>query len=252
MVQYYYDFRFGSKKLSDFGGVIINEDGWKISNGLTSTKTTEKLPMRDGELFMYETLNPRIITIPILIEQDIDLNGFYSWLLDGEQELELIGDNKKINAILDNQIDFKCYYNNGFNGITSLSFIAYDPYYKALNEDYKTLNTTVNQVQNVIILGNTNSSPIIRFTPNGNQSSVKIKVNDDTIILMDVKGEVIINCEKEEVTEYVNGEPRNAFAKFKSTDYYDFPMLKPYYTNKITLLQGSVTNFKILPNTRWK
>ena len=94
MVQYYYDFRFGNKKLSDFGGVIINEDGWKISNGLTSTKTTEKLPMRDGELFMYETLNPRIISIPVLIEQDIDLNGFYAWLLDGEQELELIGDKK--------------------------------------------------------------------------------------------------------------------------------------------------------------
>ena len=70
----YEDFRLGNKKLSDFGGIIYNEDGWKISNGLSSNKITSKLTNRDGELFLGLTYNPRVITIPIFIQEDIDID----------------------------------------------------------------------------------------------------------------------------------------------------------------------------------
>ena len=90
----------------------------KENSGLSDTRNLG-IDMATGKYIMFVDADD-YIELDLLkklrpyIEQDIDLNGFYAWLLDGEQELELIGDNKKINAILDNQIDFKCYYNSEF------------------------------------------------------------------------------------------------------------------------------------------
>ena len=68
---YFEDFRFGDKKLSDFGGIIYNEDGWQIDNGLTSSRITTKLGSRDGELYIGSTYNPRTITIPIFLQEQL-------------------------------------------------------------------------------------------------------------------------------------------------------------------------------------
>ena len=38
--------------------------------------------------------------------------------------------------------------------------------------------------------------------------------------------------------------------KFFSTDYYEFPILEPFITNQITVLEGQVSEITVVPNSR--
>ena len=253
---YFEDFRFGNKKLSDFGGIIYNEDGWLISNGLTSAKTTTKLTNRDGELYLGSTYNPRTITIPIFLQEDIDIDEFYAWLLDGEQELEFEDSERKINAVLDNQIDIRSYYDGDYRGLSTLNFIAYDPYWRAVKDTYTTLNTpTINQEVSFRVKGNTICYPKINLQPT-TAGKVKFKIND-TIVTLDVPSSLVnkcitVDCEREDVYRLVStNQETNLFSIYSSNDYYDFPNLKPFTVNTITFQEGDVSILKIYHNNRW-
>lgn len=249
---YYSDFKFGNKYLSDFNGIIINDNGWKINNNVTMNKITDKINMKDGEVFLGNTFSPRTITIPIHIYSDIDLDEFYAWLLSGEQYFEFKNSNRRIKAIFDNQIDIEAYLVNAdFKGILSLDFIAYDPFWKAVNESIITASTTLNAITTIKPSGNIECYPIIKIVPNGTQSKIIFKVNDDIISLSNVEREITINCETEEITEIQFGEPVDVFGKFYSTDYYEFPSLKPFVDNKIQITSGSVSSIKVTVNDRW-
>lgn len=250
---YSYDFRFGKKYLSDFGGVIVNQDGWKLNSGVTSEKITEKIPTKHGEVLIGFTFNPRIIDVHILIEEDIDLDELYAWLLDGEQELELIDSGKKIMAVLDNQIDITGYTDGGFKGTLDLSFICYDPFYRHVNERPIAIsNPAIDAIINVKSKGNWECFPTIKLMSKIN-GKVRFKWNDMIITLSSITAnrEVIIDCENEEVFEYRNGTKYNLFSIFTSTDYYEFPSIKPFVQSKITLLEGSLSNISVLPNSKY-
>ena len=252
---YYNNFRFGDKRLSDFGGIIYNEDGWKISNGLTSNKITTKLGNRDGELYLGQSYNPRTITIPIFIQNDIDIDKFYAWLLNGEQELEFEGSGRKIKAVLDNQIDITSYYDGDYKGLSTLSFIAYDPYWRPIEDTYTTISfPTANTTKLIKTESNVNSYPIIKLTPT-TTNKIKFSINNEIIVLNltndNVGKEITIDCENEEIYDIRFEQKYNLFNIYYCTEYYDFPSLKPYITNEFKFLEGNVSEIKIYHNNRW-
>lgn len=249
---YFEDFRFGDKKLSDFGGIIYNEDGWNISNGLTSSRTTAKLGNRDGELLVGSTYNPRTITIPIFLQEDIEIDEFYVWLLNGEQELEFEDSERKIKAVLDNQINIRSYYDGDFKGLSTLNFIAYDPYWRAVKDTYTNIDS--NDEIAIKTKGNVECYPIIKLTPT-TVNNVRIKINDLTITLNigsdNLNKEITIDCEREEIYDTRSGAEYNLFHIYHSNDFYEFPILKPFVNNIVTLLEGNVANMRIYHNDMW-
>ena len=252
---YFEDFRFGDKKLSDFGGIIYNEDGWFISNGLTSAKTTTKLSNRDGELFLSSTYNPRTITIPIFLQRNIDLDEFFAWLLNGEQELEFVNSGRKINVILDNQIDIRNYYDGVYKGLSTLSFIAYDPYWKNIVDTYTIKQPPrVNQTVSFRIEGNTICYPKINLQPT-TVGKVKFEING-MIVTLDITNSLVnknitIDCEREDVYGVTGTSEENLFQIYSSNDYYEFPTLNPFVDNTFTLQSGNASVVKIYHNDRW-
>lgn len=252
---YYSNFRFGDKWLSDFGGVIYNEDGWKISNGLSSNKTTTKLGNRDGELYQGLTYNPRTITIPIFIQNDIDIDEFYGWLLNGEQELEFEDSGRKINAVLDNQIDITSYYDGDYKGLSTLSFIAYDPYWRPTKDTYlKIESPTANTTKMIRTQSNTITYPIIKLIPT-TANKIRFHINDKIVVLNLTSGnvgkEITIDCEKEEIYDIRLGAKYNLFNIYYCTEYYDFLSLNPYVSNEFKFLEGNVSKITIYHNNRW-
>ncbi len=250
---YFEDFRFGDKKLSDFGGIIYNEDGWIISNGLTSSKTTTKLSSRDGELYLGSTYNPRTITVPIFLQEDIDIDEFYAWLLNGEQELEFEDSDRKINAVLDNQLDIRSYYDGDYKGLSSLNFIAYDPYWRAVKDTY-TIVDSLGSVINIKTKSNVTTYPIIKLTPTA-VGKVSFQIND-TIVTLDIASsnlnrEITIDCEREEIYDIRFEAEYNLFNIYSSNDYYEFPRLNPFVNNTFVLRSGSVNGMIIYHNNMW-
>ena len=250
---YFEDFRFGNKRLSDFGGIIYNEDGWQIDNGLTSSRITTKLGNRDGELYIGSTYNPRTITIPIFLQEDINIDEFYAWLLDGEQELEFEESERKILAVLDNQLNIRSYYDGDFKGLSTLNFIAYDPYWRPTKSTYTNIDLT-KDVANIRIKSNVVSYPIIKLTPQ-TVNTVKFQINDTIVTLNitsdNVNKEIIINCESEEVYDIRSGTQYNLFSIYSSNSYYEFPNFKPFADNTFKLLSGNVSHITIDHNDRW-
>ena len=56
--------------------------------------------------------------------------------------------------------------------------------------------------------------------------------------------------ELEEVYEMNTGRKVLVREKFFSTDYYEFPILTPFVSNTIELLEGNVAEITVLPNSR--
>lgn len=247
---YHTDFKFGNKYLSDFGGVIKNNDGWEIKHGVTTTKATLPIPNK-GELLFGYSYNARIIPVSIYIDEDIDIDEFYGWLLNGEQTFSYVDDGREIQAILDNEIDIKAYFDNNFKCTLDLSFIAYDPYWRITNEK-KILKTSI--VLNTPISfkskGNVESYPLIRIKPNGTQSKIRFKWNGQIIALTNITKDFYIDSEQEECYEMNLGSKVIASSKFYSTEYYDYPIFK-VGKNTFELIEGSILELEILPNTRF-
>jgi|GEM_PF-3659570 len=248
--EYFYDFKFGDKFLSDFGGTVINTDGWQLKSGITITKLTEKIPNRHGELFLGYTYNPRIINVSICIDEDIDVDEFYAWLLNGKQIFSYVDSGKEIQAILDNEIDIRAFYDNGFKGILDLSFIAYDPFWKVSNEKHIIKdNVALNIPIAIMNKGNIDSFPLIKITPNGTQSKIRFKWNDSIVVLQNITKDIYIDCEQEECYELSLGQKILVSDKYYSDEYYTYPTIQPYKKNLFTLIEGSITKLDVQLNS---
>lgn len=127
------DFYFNGHYLTEFGGMIGDTDGGKLTYPLLPTRnyTTGKPFNYNGEIVFATYLSPRTWEVPVFFE-DLDYYGIRriaSWL-DSEQATEFYfkGDTIRIFARLDTDAFFLDTI-NGIQGLTSLKFIAHDPYY---------------------------------------------------------------------------------------------------------------------------
>lgn len=251
---YYSDFRLGTKKLSDFGGIIYNA-GENVINLLPNmTHITESMNSIDGEIYYGAKYEPRTIEVPCYFEGDVDLDELKSWLCSKEeQDFNYIGDDKKISVVYASQLDMTAYYNNPFQGTMTITFIAYNPFWKPINDDLFSL-FFMNTNSSVILTGggNVKNKPLIEVRPKyNNQAKIRLKFGDYIIVLQNLVKPIFIDCENEEVYELQAGTRVTAMNKFYTTDFYDFPYLEPNKQTEIKLLEGAVDRVLVTRNARW-
>ena len=246
------DFKFGDKCLSDFGGTIINKDGWSLKNQITIERKEMEIPKRDGCILVNWKYSSRIIEMSVFIDEDIELDEFSAWLLNGEQKLSFIEDGREINAILDNSLDIKSYFNKHFRGMLDLTFVACSPYWRLIKEKtVKKDNPSLNETIFIKTKGNRDSLPIIMITPNGSQSKLRFEWNGHIVVLTDIANKTVyIDGERGKMYYMTNGsEGENITYKYYYNEFYDFPTLKAGIKNTFKLIEGSITKLEINPRS---
>lgn len=256
--QYFSDFKLGNKYLSDFGNATIyNKDANFHNIGMSPEveHTTDKMDLRDGEIYVASKYNPRVIQIPVFFPEVIDLNELNAWLCHKEQQVFSWvddDDKKEIDVVYNAGFNMDVYYGKDFYAKMDLTFIAHNPYWRINNERAMTISTPlINEVYNIKNKGNTDCYPLIKIKPNGTQSKIRFKWNGEYIVvLQNVITDIYIDCEEEEVYTLVAGSKVLCLEKFFSTEYYDFPIIKYGQKNSIQFIEGNVAEVSIQPRTR--
>ena len=252
-MEYFEDFKLGDKTLSDFSGTIINDDGWKINLSPSMEYITEKMPLKDGELFFGSRLNPREIKIKVYFEDEVDTELLSAWLLSGEiKTFSYVGDTKEIDVVFDGFLDLECYDDNGIKGLMDISFIAYNPYWRIKKEKNVIFENPDTTVKTFKAKNNTDSYPIIQITPYGFQGQVKFMWNGIVYTLGDLDKDIYLDCENEELYEIINNEKVKVSPKFLNNDYWEFPFVKPFVKNTFQLVSGDIKRVEVVLNSRIK
>lgn len=245
------DFKLGNKKLSDFGGVIMN-DGEFTENYLPSLNLkSQSLVNSDGELFYGSKLDPKIIDekIAIIDTSKFNEDEFKAWINCREQQwFNYVGDNKKIKVVRNNSLDSSLYSDGE---IMELSFIAHKPYWQPIDDKIWTQNTpSVNIVYKFNINSNTDSLPLIKLECIGNKVDTKFEINGLQFNIKNMTTEIYIDCEHEAVYTLVNDEKLTRLSEFECVSLNKFKYTFPKLTmgeNYFKLLKGSLS--RIIINT---
>ena len=256
--RYFSDFKLGKHKLSDFGGIRYNPNG-EISTSETPSPrhTTLELPGVNGEQYFRTVYDSRLITFPVYIEGDIDIDRLRAWLCkDGQQTFCYIGENgeldyKEIDVVFNKGISFLEYWDDTFKGTTELEFIAHNPLWRVRNEENIVItNTILNKENNFKTKTSIKCRPLIKVVPEGTQSIIRFMFNNLIITLKNVNKEIYIDSENGEVYEIDNGIKVNMFSKYFSNGWMELPEINPFEYNKLIVIEGTVNRFEITPNSR--
>ena len=264
-----------TKRLSEFGGVIINtEDSYYERECMPDVShITDNSDMRDGEIYVNSKVQPRTIEFTVFLSyefgNDGDLEEFKGWLFGNrgyqrlsypEDENETEATEKTIWVAYAGGCPSQVYYGSAkrFNGKMKLKFVAYDPYWRMRNnvdiifsEENKTPLILGETTDLAKTMGNCDCYPLITIIPNS--SKVTFTWNDLTVKLtnLEIGKEFYIDCELEQAyTLDSKGKKELTLKNFKTNEYWDFPILRYDMENEITLNEGSVKSFIISPNCR--
>lgn len=93
---------------------------------------TETVLGKDGVIEYESYYNPRTFVVPVYFESLNNLRGIASWLNSRKAtDFYFSADKLKIKVKIDGAVDISRYLQSG---LTELKFIAYDPYYYAVND----------------------------------------------------------------------------------------------------------------------
>jgi len=250
----YFDFQLGNKKLSDFGGVLYNGDGYVKSSLLPNlNKQTEQLDMIDGAVYYGGNYEPRIITLHILIEnENFDEAGFVNWIKSKEpQWFNYIGDDKKIKVVYENTLDIDIY--NKKHGFIELTLVAHNPYWYLINDVVFTKTSpVVNTSYSFTNSGNTESFPLVKINCTTSQN-VTFSLNSKRFKLTNIVGDIYIDFYTETVYKFVSGVKTNYLSSFECLDgkyKYEFGSL-PVGNNTIKIISGTVNSITVNCNSRF-
>lgn len=252
-MEYFDDFQLGDYKLSDFGGFVINDDGWKVNVAPSTEYITEKVSLKDGELFFGSRLNPRTIPLKVYFEDEVEIEKLSAWLASGKpQVFSYVGDTKEIDVVYDGFLDLECYDDDGIKGIMDISFIAYNPYWRIKNEKHIIFTNLDSTVLSFKGKGNVECYPIIKITPNGTQAEIKFNWNGVLNTLKNVDKEIYLDCENEDLYEIIGDNKVMVSEKYDGNDYWEFPFITPFIKNTFQLIRGNVAKVEIILNSRIK
>lgn len=251
------DFQLGDRKLSSFGGVLYNENGFaQLSLAPSVTFSTDDLPGVDGLITYSSKYDPRIIDLNIYIEnRNFNKDEFINWISAKEERyFNYVGDNKKIKVMRQNQLDMSIY--NESQGTMTVSFIAHNPYFELITPNNFVQNTpSVNQVYTFNNVGNTKSKPVLFLQYNGTIKNLRFSINDIEYNIANITSDIYINSEYETVYNFVSGIKVNRIGEFKCTKEgyfkFTFPELN-VGSNTFKLLSGGLNKITINCNSKFK
>lgn len=252
-MEYYYDFKFGTKQLSDFSGTIYNSDGFRRTVGNDPEHITLPIPNK-GEIYYGTKLSPFTFEEDCYFEESLDSREIANWICNqGEQKFQYIDDDKYCNAVYNGKLEFNIYGGEIIDkSITTIPFICYEGFWRAIENPQIIENPTTNTIY--LINGNNNiiSYPTFKITPRS--STVNIKWNDMYIALKDIEEskEYILDGENGDFYYLSAGSKIYMMPCLYTDDYYTMPTLKPFVQNELTVTSGSVKKIEIIKNSRIK
>ena len=214
----------------------------------------------DGERYIDSKYNPRELNFTIHFHNYSDYEEFKK-VVGGKRlfKFEYEDDwtyNKYLMVKLKNGFTTKTYYDfiedENYNGEIDITFIAYDPFWKIDNERLITFyNLKVGDLRYVKSKGNTDTSPIIYFTPSS--SIVRFDWNGivSTIKNLNTNIEYTMKCESEELYYLNNNNKINFISNYETDDgYFTFPKINIDTSNHFKILEGGFKTMKINPNSK--
>ena len=251
-MKYYYDFKFGDKKLSDFGGTIYNSgDSFKRTIGGEPEHITLSIPNK-GEIYYGTKLTPLQFEESVYFDRTIKGIEIANWICgDEEKRFEYIGDNKYCNAVYNGRLEFNIYGDEvECKSLTTIPFICYEGFWRAIETPQTIDSPIINQGYEIVGGNNIISFPSFKIIPTS--SSVRFKWNDMYIALKDLVINRAYYLDGENGDFYYMNGKKKVFAMpcLYTDDYYTMPTLKPFKVNVLKLLEGSVNQVIINKNSR--
>lgn len=254
----YTDFILGDSniKLSDFGGMLYNEDNAKINLLPSHSINSEKYGNMDGEYITSTSLEPRPIELNMYFENgNLDIKSLTQWLYNDKKEqwFQYVGDNKRIRVIYKDEIIINVY---GDKSTINTVLYAYDPYWYSMdNTKFVQERPMTNQLYTFNNPSVDVCYPLIKLEVGDGVTvrDVIIEINGERIKLANINTDIYLDSKYRTCYTYVVGEPQNKldvyeYAELGKHRYY-FPVLKPQ-NNTFKLVQGAVTKVTIETNSR--
>lgn len=252
-MEYYYDFKFGQKRLSDFGGTIYNKDGFKRTIGSDVEHITLPIPNK-GEIYYGTKITPITFDVDCYFKQSLKGREIANWICNqGEQRFQYIGDDKYCNAVYNGKLEFDIYGGDiKEQSIATIPFINYEGFWRTEETPITITEPTINQTYNIVGNNNIESFPTFKIIPSS--STARFKWNDMYIALKNLKAntEYYLDGEKGDFYYILAGTKVYSMPCLYTDDYYTMPSLLPFVNNEITLLEGSITSLIITKNSRIK
>jgi hypothetical protein len=257
-LKYFNDFSLGDIRLSSFKGIKYNpnSDGIKYDIMPDPVHTTIDLPNVHGKFHYKTAYGTRLISFPVFINGDFDIDKFNSWVGNcKEQTFYYCNTNgevdyKEIDVVYNKGIDITSYWTPDYVGFTNLEFIAHYPLWRVRNENNKLITMPVIGKQYPIISQTTViTKPTIKVIPNGT-GTIQFSFNELVMTLSNVSESIYIDSFNGEVYTLNNGIKINAFPKFYSNGWYQMPEIKPFEINKLKIISGNVYEVDIKLNSR--
>lgn len=248
-----------TRRLSDFGGTIYNPNSDGVTRNLLPEPThiTDKNENQDGERYVKTLYGTRSIEIPVVFSEKDgggELFELNKWLGKKRQQVFAWEDDaecKEIDVIYQKGFDMDILYGEKFYGLVTLNFIAHNPYWRIRNEKpviYR--NLVAGNVFDIKNKGNSDCFPLIKVVPNGTQASIKIQWNNTLVALTNIDKPFYIDCERERCYEMNGAIQVVSLSKYHSDKFYSFPYLYTDLRNKITIVEGNISELTIQPKTR--
>lgn len=244
----YSDFYFNGKKLSDFGGIIVEQ--YENMRSLTPSQDveTKSIPGMDGEIPIATKYSSRTWTENIFFENMVDVRDISLWIGNKQDtEFYYINDDVKIKARIPDEIQFNMYTGDkeSFAGLMSIPFIAYDPYYYLIDPlSYQFSTTGIKTFENK---GNVTSMPIIRFEVVGTQN-IKFSINNKLYELKNISEWCEIDTRKRSVKDSKGNQRMNFYSE--GDKIAKFPLLN-IGENTFDLKLGSIKKVIIECNCKF-
>lgn len=187
------DFYYNNHWASEYGILIGGVSGIPFSYPLPSKDIqTQKIIGVHGSFPTSVQYNPRTFIVPIFITDLNRIREIAGWLSNIEpSDFYFKGDSVKISCLIDdNQNDLQHgIMDNLFAGTTDIKFIAHDPFYYLINDDYYSITTFVSKTT-FVNNGNWVSQPLIKITGSGD---ISFKFNNIPMIISSVSTSATID-----------------------------------------------------------
>lgn len=247
------DFEFDGRRLSEFGGVLVDKDLIFRENIAPSVDVkTNPSPTGDGLDIVSVSYGVRYICLTALLEDysnlKYDYDSLKEWLYSKEpKKFKYVGDDKYINGVFTGEIDLEIL--NGNNALLELELTCHDPKWNLDEVPIVLTKVFTNERHAIINNGTVESYPIICIEGHGD---IQIEINNITYSIDNVIDNVYIRVPFWDVNIIEEGNFKPFIANYRCENgkhRWDMPMFK-LGENTFILRQGTINRITFTLNQK--